>query len=385
MRPSRLSIDLDALRHNFRQARALAQGQPVLCVVKANAYGHGLIPVSRVLADEGGAWLGVATVAEGVALREAGIDLPILLMGGFLGGDEAAEMVRHRLTPALFTDELIAPLARAATDAGTTLAVHVKVDTGMGRIGYGTDHAVAAIQRIAATPGLRVEGVFSHFAEADLADSPAALEQLERMVSLYRELGDLARAIPIWHVANSAALMRRLGVDGVPAGLFRPGIMLYGERPGAGFLPSVPLQPVARWTARLIQVKTVPPGTAISYGRTFVTTRTSRIGTLPVGYADGFRRALSNNGSVLIRGRHAPVVGRVCMDMAMVDVTDFDDVRIGETAVLLGRDGDNEISATDMGSACDTIAYDILCGISERVPRHYLGRPDRPIHPPRLR
>ena len=374
MRPTRLSIDLDALRHNFRQAKALAHGQSVLCVVKANAYGHGLVPVSRVLAAEGGAWLGVATVAEGVVLRQAGIDLPILLMGGFLGGDEADDMVRHRLTPAIFTDEQIGPLAKAANDAGKPLAVHVKIDTGMGRIGYGSEAAADAIGRIAATPGLQVEGVFTHFAEADLADSPAALEQLELMVSLYRALGDLARHIPLWHVANSAALMRRLGVEGMPTGLFRPGIMLYGERPGSGFLPPVPLQPVARWSARLIQVKTVPAGTAISYGRTFVTTRTSRIATLPVGYADGFRRALSNNGSVLIRGRHAPIVGRVCMDMAMVDVTDLDGVSVGETAVLLGRDGDNEISATDIGSACDTIAYDILCGISERVPRHYLGR-----------
>ncbi|MBI5137429.1 MAG: alanine racemase [Nitrospirae bacterium] len=374
MRPTSLDIDLAALRHNFRQAKALAGGRELLCVVKANAYGHGLVPVSRALAAEGGGWLGVATVAEGITLREAGIGLPVLLMGGFLG-DEAADVVRHRLTPALFTPELIAPLSQAALAAGITLGVHVKVDTGMGRIGFSAGDAAKAILDIMAAPGLKVDGVFTHFAEADLADSPAALEQLDLLLAVYRALGGAASGVPTWHAANSAALMRRLGrTDGPAPGLFRPGIMLYGEAPGDGLGAPVPLRPVATWRARLIQVKSVPAGTAISYGRTFVTTRPSRIATLPVGYADGFRRALSNNGSVLIRGHHAPVVGRVCMDMTMVDVTDLpDDVGVGEAAVLIGRQGERTITATDLAGACGTIAYDILCGISERVPRVYVG------------
>jgi len=372
MRPTCLTVNLDAIKANYRQAQSLAGG-PLLCVVKANAYGHGLVPVSRALAAAGGAWLGVATVGEGATLRAVGIELPILLMGGFLGEQEAADVVKHRLTPALFTDALIAPLSQAAQAADTVLPVHVKIDSGMGRIGFPLNTAATTIRNIMTTPGLRVEGVFSHFAEADLADSPAADRQLAAVRQLYAELK--SDDIPIWHMANSAALMRRMGVDlGEVAHLSRPGIMLYGERPAAGFCTELELATVATWTAFLIQVKNVPSGTPISYGGTFVTRRPSRIATVPVGYADGYRRALSNNASVLIRGCRAPVVGRVCMDMFMVDVTDLpDDVETGERVVLLGRDGNENITADELGAASDTISYDILCGISERVPRRYVG------------
>ena len=374
MRPTTLDIDLDALRANLDTAKGLAGGRPLLCVVKANAYGHGLVPVSRALADAGAAQLGVATVAEGERLRAAGITLPVLVMGGFLAG-EAGAIAAAGLSPSVFQEQLIAPLAEAARARGITLEVHVKVGTGMGRIGFAADQAAEAIRKVMGTRGLSVAGVFTHFAEADLADSPAAAEQLERLAAVYRALGDDAGAIPFWHAANSAALIRQLEHgEWAPASLFRPGIMLYGQPPSDGFQSPVPLHPVATWKARVIQVKEVPEGTPISYGRTFITRRRSRIATLPVGYADGYRRELSNKGQVLIRGRRCPVVGRVCMDMIMVDVTDLGEaVEVGEEAVLFGRQGQAELSATEVATACGTISYDILCGISERVPRHYPG------------
>lgn len=377
MRPTHLDVDLDALIRNFRTAQSLADGRPVLCVVKGNGYGHGLVAVSRALSAAGASRLGVATVDEGLTLRREGIGQPILLLGGYLP-EEAPDIVAADLTPALFHHGQIAPLARAARERGGPVPVHVKVDTGMGRLGFAPDEAVDVVRKVAAMPELDVEGMFTHFAEADLADSPAAEEQLARFRTVYRALGELARQVPFWHASNSAALMRRLGTEegGIPpAGLFRPGIMLYGIPPSPGFEPPVPLEPVATWRASMIQVKTVPAGTPISYGRTFVTRRESRIATLPVGYADGYRRHLSNGGKVLVRGRRFPVVGRVCMDMTMVDVTDLPgEVGVGEEAVLLGRQGDDEITATELGTACGTIAYDILCGISERVPRRHLGR-----------
>jgi alanine racemase len=253
----------------------------------------------------------------------------------------------------------------------------VKVDTGMGRIGFPADGAAAAIRRIQSHPQLRVEGVFTHFAEADLADSPAAEAQLERLAKVHAELGPEADRIGYWHATNSAALMRRLrprGAAGPLRTLHRPGIMLYGEAPAPEFVPPVPLHPVATWKARLVQVKRVPAGTPLSYGRTHVTARESRIGTLPVGYADGYRRALSNQGQVLVRGRRVPVVGRVCMDMTLVDLTDLPtEVAEGEEAVLLGRQGEGAVGAAEIAALCGTIAYDILCGISERVPRRYAG------------
>lgn len=376
MRPTWLEVDLRALLANYRAAVRLADGGPVLAVVKGNAYGHGLVPVARALAGAGAAgaaYLGVATVGEGEALRAAGIDSPVLLLGGYLP-EEAPGIVALGLSPAVFAEAQVAPLAAAARAAGVRLPVHLKVDTGMGRIGVSAEAAPAVLRRLLAEPDLAVEGVFSHFAEADLADSPAAREQLARLLKVRAEAGPAGGAVRYWHTANSAALMRRLGAGADVPVLYRPGIMLYGHPPAAEFRVPVPLAPVGTWKARVIQVKRVPAGTPISYGRTFVTARESVIATLPVGYADGYPRALSNRGRVLVQGVPVPVAGRVCMDMTMVDVTDLHEpVAIGDEAVLMGAQGDAAITATDLARACGTIAYDILCAVSERVPRRYSG------------
>jgi len=283
--------------------------------------------------------------------------------------------VALRLTPTVFAAEQVTPLAASARSAGVRLEVHLKVDTGMGRIGVPVAGAADLLRRLLGDPDLRVEGVFSHFAEADLADSPAAQDQLARLLKVRAELGPAADAIPYWHTANSAALMRRLSAGGDVPVLYRPGIMLYGHPPAAGFSVPVPLTPVGTWKARVIQVKRVPAGTPISYGRTFVTPRESVIATLPVGYADGYPRHLSNKGRVLLQGVPVAVAGRVCMDMTMVDVTDLPGpVAVGDEAVLMGAAP--EVTATAIAEACGTIAYDILCAVSERVPRRYLAPPD---------
>jgi alanine racemase len=376
MRPTCLEVDLPALRRNLATARTLAQGAPLLAVVKGNAYGHGLVTVARTLSGAGADFLGVATVEEGTALRDARIGGPVLLLGGYLP-EEAPDVVVARLTPTVFTDDQIDALAAAARAAGARLPVHVKVDTGMGRIGFAPEDAPAAVRRVLEHPELVVQGLFTHFAEADLADSPAAAEQLARLVKVKAELGPVGERIPCWHAANSAALLSGL-MDAGPGkalrALYRPGIMLYGEPPASGFATGVELAPVATWKARVIQVKTVPAGTSVSYGRTFTTARESRIATLPVGYADGYRRSLSNRGRVLLQGHRVPVVGRVCMDMTMVDVTDLPGpVAAGDEAVLLGAQGNERITATEIADVCETIAYDILCGVSDRVPRRYAG------------
>jgi len=375
MRPTWLEVHLGSLLGNLSAALDLAGGGPVLAVVKGNAYGHGLVPVARALADAGAAFLGVATVGEGGALREAGIATPILLLGGWLP-EEAPEIVARALTPAVFAEEQIGPLAAAARATGTPLAVHLKVDTGMGRIGVPADDAPGLLRRLLDDPDLVLEGVFSHFAEADLADSPAAREQLTRLLKVRAELGPAGDSIRYWHTANSAALMRRLFAGSDVPVLYRPGIMLYGHPPAAGFAVPVPLTPIGTWKARVIQVKRVPGGTPISYGRTFVTQRESVIATLPVGYADGYPRGLSNRGRVLLQGVPVPVAGRVCMDMTMVDATDLPrPVAVGDEAVVMGPEAGKGVTATEIAEACGTIAYDILCAVSERVPRRYVGGP----------
>jgi alanine racemase len=373
MRPTWLEVDLRALLGNYRAAVDLAAGGPVLAVVKGNAYGHGLVPVAWALVDAGAAFLGVATAGEGEALRKAGLTTPILLLGGYLP-EEAPEIVALGLTPAVFAEDHVEPLAAAARARGTRLAVHLKVDTGMGRIGVPAADAPGLLRRLLDHPDLQVEGVFSHFAEADLANSPAAREQLSLLLKVRAELGAAGEGIGYWHTANSAALMRRLFAGSDVPVLYRPGIMLYGHPPAAGFDVPVPLTPVGTWKARVIQVKRVPAGTPVSYGRTFVTARESVIATLPLGYADGYPRHLSNRGHMLLQGVPVPVAGRVCMDMTMVDVTDLPrPVAVGDEAVVMGAQGSAEISATAIAEACGTIAYDILCAVSERVPRRYVG------------
>ncbi|MBI5379443.1 MAG: alanine racemase [Nitrospirae bacterium] len=371
-RPTVAEIDLSALSANLRLIRKrIGPGREILAVVKADAYGHGAGAVSKQLMEEGVERLGVATVEEGAELREAGITVPTLLLGGLFPEDlEGA--VAYDLTPVVYHSEILEPLSRVARHTGKRVPVHVKVDTGMGRVGVPAEQAVPFIRQVVATEGIVLEGLMTHFADADLADKSFASRQLALFESLIRDLRGSGIAVPCCHVANSAAVL-----DFPPAffNCVRPGLLLYGclpfPRRDVGADPEV--RGVLRLNTRVLYVKEVPTGTPISYGRTFITRRPSRIATLPIGYADGYSRALSNRGEVLIRGKRVPVVGRVCMDLTMVDVTDAPEAGAGDEAVLIGRQGEARITAEEVAERAGTIPYEILCGIGRRVRRVYVG------------
>ena len=363
-RPTAALIDLDALRHNCAEVTRRAGGRKVLAVVKAQAYGHGAVAVSRRLVELGVDMLGVALVEEGRELRDAGITVPIVVMGPVRPA-QAAQIIGGRLTPVVYALPLAQTLSDAAAAEGGKVPVHVKVDTGMGRIGLSPEDACPFIRDLTRLPGIVVEGLMTHFADADLKDTVFASTQMDRFETLIRSLEEQGITIPLRHAANSAAV---LAYDRALLTMVRPGLMLYGydplERRG-----SSDLRPVLSLVSRIAYCKKVPAGVPISYGRTFVTRRESLIATVPIGYADGYSRSLSNKGEALVRGRRVTVAGRVCMDMIMLDVTDVPAVAEGDEVVLIGRQGEERISADDIAAKTDTIAYEVLCGIGARVPR----------------
>ena len=360
-------IDLGALEHNCREVMRRVPGKKVLAVVKANAYGHGAVPVARRLLGAGASLLGVALVEEGRELRDAGIDAPVLVMGAVFP-EQADALVAANLIPVVFDSSVARAVAAAARKRGSRAAVHVKIDTGMGRIGVSPEHAVGLVQEIRDLGNVDVQGLMTHFADADLRDKQFASLQMDRFEGLVRALEAKGISIPQCHAANSAAVLD------YPRACFtmvRPGIMLYGYDPLETGPGNADLLPVLSLRTRIAFVKTVPAGIPISYGRTFVTKRESVIATLPIGYADGYSRSLSNRGEALVRGSRVPVVGRVCMDMCMIDVTGISGVHAGDEAVLIGSQGSERITAQDIAEKTGTIAYEVLCGISSRVPRIY--------------
>ncbi len=344
-----------------------AGGQRVLAVVKARAYGHGAVEVSRRLLRLGADMLGVALVEEGRELRDAGIEAPILIMGAIFP-EQAEEVVSLKLTPVIFSLSVAHALADAAQKRKTTIEVHVKIDTGMGRIGIAPEDAPDFIAALRKLGGLSAQGLMTHFADADLRDKQFASKQMDRFEALLKALDAKGLAVPVRHAANSAAVLdfRRAFFT-----LVRPGLMLYGCNPLEKGNAGIDLRPVLSLVTRIAFIKKVPAGVSISYGRTFTTMRESIIATLPVGYADGYSRSLSNTGEALVRGLRVPVVGRVCMDMCMVDVTEVPSVREGDDVVLIGSQGGERITAEDIAAKTGTIAYEVLCGISSRVPRIY--------------
>ena len=367
MRPTWAEVDLDAVQHNVQQLRRLAQGAELMAVVKANGYGHGAVRVGQAALEAGATWLGVATLEEGVELRQNGIKAPILILG-FVPTSQADTVVLYNLTPALFHRELAEALSHWGRTMGRTVPVHIKVDTGMGRVGLQPADLPAFAQAVAALPNIEIEGVFTHLATADEPDSPFAQQQLDRFDAALAALKAAGIVPRIRHASNSAGIMLR------PRGhydLVRAGIALYGLPPD----PSIPwpldLRPALTWKSRVAMVKLVEPDLPISYGCTYRTSRRERIATLPVGYADGYFRLLSGRGEVLIRGRRCPVVGRVCMDQTMVRLPEDLEVPVGEEVVLLGEQEGQSISASDIAGRIGTINYEVVCAISKRVPRRY--------------
>jgi alanine racemase len=363
-RPTRAAIDLHALTHNYAEVTRRIKGRKVLAVVKAQAYGHGAVPVARHVAGLGAHMLGVALVEEGRDLRDAGITAPILVMGPVFP-EQAEALVRANLTPVVYTLPVVKALSDAAGNAGKAVPVHVKIDTGMGRIGLTPETASEFISAASTMPGVVVEGLMTHFADADLRDKKFAAAQMDRFESLIGSLDAKGITVPLRHAANSAAVLE---YDRALLTMVRPGLMLYGYDPLESGV-AADLRPVLSLVTRIVYIKKVPAGVPISYGRTFVTKRESLIATIPIGYADGYSRGLSNKGEALVRGKRVPVAGRICMDMTMLDVTEVAGVAEGDEAVLIGSRGNERITADDLAAKTGTIAYEVLCGISGRVPR----------------
>jgi alanine racemase len=354
-------IDLKALSHNLQVVRQKTGNAEVLAVVKADAYGHGAVTISKYLIQQGVSKLGVAFTNEAITLRESGITTPILI---FFDRDNIDACFKYNLTPVVFDLDTARRFSSAADRYKRKIAVHIKVDTGMGRVGFNVDKARTLIPRIAALKNIELEGLMSHFSEADLQDKDFAIQQIKEFLSIVKDLKQKKIHFKYLHIANSAAVMT---MPEAHLDMVRPGIMLYGY----GYPDVKVLKPVLSLKSRIILLKKVPPHTPISYGRTFITKRKSTIATIPVGYADGYNRKLSNNGEVLINGKRAPVVGRVCMDTIMVDVTDISDVDYKSEVVLIGQQGKERITAQDIAHRIGTIPYEILTSIGQRMKRIY--------------
>jgi alanine racemase len=354
-------VDLRALSHNLRVVKKKTGGKDIMAVVKANAYGHGALEISKHLIKKGTQKLGVAFTEEAIALRESGIDIPITV---FFDRDNIDECIRYKLTPTVFELSSARKLDAKARKLNRKIPVHIKVDTGMGRIGFTLDSALKEIAAIASLKNVEPEGLMSHFSDADLKDKKFANLQLKNFRSLIRSLEEKKITFKHHHMANSAAV---LSMPDAHLDMVRPGIMLYGY----GYHGVRGLKPVLSLKSNILLLKTVPMGTPISYGRTFITKRRSTIATIPLGYADGYSRKLSNKGEVLIKGKRAPVVGRVCMDTIMVDVTDIPDVNYKNKAVIIGSQGKEKITAEEIADKTGTIPYEVLTSIGQRVKRVY--------------
>lgn len=372
-----VTIDLDAITENFRNIRQKA-GAPVMAVVKADAYGHGAVQVAKCLQDVS-AFFGVSSMQEALELRQAGLKIPILVLG-HTPVSAFRTAILEGIRPAIFRYEDALALSREAMRLDTVAPFHFALDTGMSRIGFQADEENADIcAKIAALPGLDPEGLFSHFATADCQDLAGAKKQAELFDAFCEMLQSRGVHVRIRHLNNSAGLMNfENHYD-----MVRAGIVVYGMYPSDEVDPRLlALRPALSWRSRITHLKTLPAGRGISYGACFVTEKQTRVATVPVGYADGYCRSLSNKFYVLIRGKRAPILGRVCMDQMMVDVTDIPDVQLNDTVTLVGTDGDETITMEQIAQCAGSFHYEMSCGISRRVPRFYYrdGRVIQQVH-----
>lgn len=367
-RPTRIRVDLDALSHNLRALRAHT-GVPVMAIVKANAYGHGLVPVGLHLQAQGVEQLGVAFLEEGIALRQAGVHLPILVMGGIFG-PQAAALIAHDLEITVSSLDKLRQVEAAAEALGRTATVHLKIDTGMERIGVHSYHAGPFIEAAVASRWCRVKGVYSHLSCADEPESPMTARQLERFLEACAHFERIGAPMPLRHLANSGGVLH---FPGTHLDMVRPGIALYGVLPDPASRPTVALRPALSLVSQVVYFKVVPAGQPVSYGATWAPGTDTRVVTVPIGYGDGFPRALSSRGEVLIRGQRHPIVGRICMDQFMVDIGPAGTAYNEDEVVLIGHQGGRDIRCEEVAQAAGTIPYEILVGLNGRIPREYLG------------
>lgn len=367
-RPSRIVVDLPAIAGNLRAIRDRVR-VPVMGIVKANAYGHGLVAVARHLEASGVDRLGVAFVEEGIALRRAGIRLPILVLGGIFG-PQVADYLRHDLEITVSSLDKLRQVEAVAEASGQRARVHLKIDTGMERIGVHSYSCGAFIEAAAASRWCDIVGVYSHLACADDPASPMTARQVERFAEACAHFTRIGAPMPLRHLANSGGVLH---APDTWLDLVRPGIILYGVLPDPASHPAIALRPALSLVSRVVYFKVVRAGGTVSYGATWTAAVDTRIATVPVGYGDGFPRALSSRGEVLLRGQRRPIAGRVCMDQFMVDLGPDGTAYNEDEVVLVGVQGDDAIRVEDVARQAGTIPYEILTGLNERIPRHYIA------------
>jgi alanine racemase len=366
-RPTRIRVDLDHLAFNLRSIRAHV-GVPVMAIVKANAYGHGLVPVALHLQARGVDQLGVAFVEEGIALRKAGITVPILVLGGIFG-PQVAQFIAHDLEITVSSLDKLRQVEIAAQALGRKAVIHLKIDTGMERIGVHSYSAKPFIEAALASQWCLLKGIYSHLACADDPASPMTALQLERFLDACAHIERAGAPMPIRHLANSGGVLHfpQTCLD-----MVRPGILLYGVLPDLAAHATIGVRPALSLVSQVVYFKVVKAGNPVSYGATWAPMRDTRVVTVPIGYGDGYPRALSSRGEVLIRGHRYPVVGRICMDQFMVDIGQ-DSAWNEDEVVLIGEQGDEAITAEALAQAAGTIPYEILTRLNERIPREYRG------------
>ena len=366
------NIDLSAVMHNMEAMHQnIDPDTKIMAVIKADGYGHGAVPIAKEIEHLDYVYgYAAATVEEGMILRNNGIQKPILILG-YIFPDQYEEVIQAEICPSVFTLEMAKELSAAAEKVGKDCRMHFAVDTGMSRIGFADKpESVEEIKKIAALPNVEIEGMFTHFARADETDKAPAVEQLKRYLAFVGLLEKAGVQIPLKHCSNSAGIIRMPEAN---LNLVRAGITIYGIYPSDEVERDiVKLKPAMELKSHVVYVKDLPAGTAISYGGTFASENDLRVATIPVGYADGYPRTLSNKGWVLIHGQKAPILGRVCMDQFMVDVTEIGDVKKGDEVTLIGRDGDEFIGIEEIGDLCGRFSYEFACDISPRVPRVYI-------------
>ena len=365
-------INLDNIAHNVKEIRRVTnKNAEIMGVVKADAYGHGVFEVTRTLLANGVSRLAVSMLDEAIQLRREGIEVPILVLG-YTDPARANEILENDVTQSVYSHELAQALSKEAVRQGKKVKLHIKIDTGMSRIGFMPGYsAVKNVMEIEKLPNVIIEGLFTHFASADERDRDYTLMQFEKFMSICCELQRIGIHIPVKHCANSAGIIEypEMHLD-----MVRPGIILYGMYPSNEVCKDkIDLKPAMTLKANIIMVKEIEQNTPISYGRIFITERKSKIATIPIGYADGYSRMLSNKGRVLINGQFAPVVGRICMDQCMIDVTDIEgDIEVGDEVVLIGEQGQRNISVEDVAETIGIINYELVCIVGKRIPRAYV-------------
>jgi len=366
--PTFAEIDLNAFSHNLKQVRLkVGKDRKIISIIKADAYGHGAVEIAKRASVSGADMFGVSTVGEGIELREAKIESPILLLGGCSKGD-AEWIVSYNLKSIIYSFDAVLSLSKEAERQGKIADVHIKVDTGMGRIGIQSDEVMGLVKKVSSLKNIKIEGILTHFATAYEVDREFTGRQIKTFKAVIDELKKSGFSFSFMHASNSAAIVN------YPESYFntvRPGIILYGSTPFDFPVEDFLIKPVMSWKTSIVHLHNTPEKTGISYGRRFVTKRDSIIATIPVGYADGYSRSLSNKVQVLVGGRRVNQIGTICMDMCMIDVTDLPDVKVGDDVVLLGRQGGEEIRVEELASIAGTIPYEIFCSIGRRVRRVY--------------